>query len=353
MYIHTGFLGAQQKRYIATGGTTTTFTSGSITYQSHTFTSNGTFEITQQATSDKILLLIVAGGASGGGGEILSATYDLGGGGGGAGGAKMFNDITSSVGSYAVAVGTGGAARVGSGLAGINGNNSSALGKSTTGGGAGGGGFQTAGFAGGSGGGTGGGQSGIAQPGTGVTNEGNIGGYGCYSNTYCPSCDWAGGGGGGAGTRGMSNSSTSGCGDRPGGSGSYFNIRTGVDELYAEGGNGGSSFFTPIPTTRGSGGTGGTSSTFTSDAGIDGIVVITYPIRAERPTPAPPLECEEYRFGAGPGGSTATYTLCGELTQSTEVVGASTSVDRCITSGSAKGITGSGASINLLGDCTP
>tara|TARA_R110000751_G_scaffold77736_1_gene156708 strand:- start:40 stop:1098 length:1059 start_codon:yes stop_codon:yes gene_type:complete len=352
MYIPTGFLGAQQKRYIATGGTTTTFTSGSIIYQSHTFNSNGTFQITQQATSDKILLLIVAGGGSGGAGEILSATYDLGGGGGGAGGARMFNDITSSVGSYAVVVGTGGAAVSGSGTAGKTGLQSQALARSTTAGGGGGGGYQTAGAGGGSGGGTGGGTSGLASPGTGTINEGNSGGYGCYSNTYCPSCDWTGGGGGGAGSAGQSSSSTAGCGDRPGGSGSYFNIRTGVDELYAEGGNGGGSA-TINPTTKGSGGEGGTPTAFTSAAGINGIVVITYPIRDERPTPAPSLVCEEYRFTAGGGGGTATYTLCGGVTQSNEWVGSSVSVDRCITSGSTKEMTGYSSTITLLGDCTP
>ena len=56
MYIPTNFIGAQQKRFKATGGATATFTSGSIVYQSHTFDSGGTFLILEEADFDKILL---------------------------------------------------------------------------------------------------------------------------------------------------------------------------------------------------------------------------------------------------------------------------------------------------------
>ena len=59
---------------VATGGTLTTYTSGSVTYNVHTFNSSGTFTVLNGGTAT---YLIVAGGGGGGG------SY---GGGGGAGG---------------------------------------------------------------------------------------------------------------------------------------------------------------------------------------------------------------------------------------------------------------------------
>ena len=63
-------------------------------------------------------------------------------------------------------------------------------------------------------------------------------------------------------------------------------------------------------------------------------------------------DCEQYQFAAGPTATaTATYTLCGEATQSVENIGAGSSVFRCVTSGSAKSITGTGSSIGFIAPC--
>jgi hypothetical protein len=78
----------------ATGGLITT--DGS--YKVHTFTSSGTFVITQAASVFDILL--VAGGGGGG--------HDVGGG-GGAGGLLYLTGISLDPGSYAITVGAGGA----------------------------------------------------------------------------------------------------------------------------------------------------------------------------------------------------------------------------------------------------
>jgi len=64
-------------------------------------------------------------------------------------------------------------------------------------------------------------------------------------------------------------------------------------------------------------------------------------------------ECVAWRFNAGVSGGTATYTLCGELTSSTEAVSASSYIDRCTVSGSVVSISGEGSTLTLLGDCTP
>ena len=71
---------------IATGGVVADYESGGTQYRTHTFTTSGTFQITQNSSgfSDaaKIDVFLIAGGGAGGG---SNATY--GGGGGGAGGA--------------------------------------------------------------------------------------------------------------------------------------------------------------------------------------------------------------------------------------------------------------------------
>jgi hypothetical protein len=86
----------------ATGGTVTT----DGNYKIHTFTSNGTFEITSLGNPDNnIEYLIVGGGGAGGG----SSYFDNGGGGGG-GGVLRGNTTSATIGTYGVVVGAGGAA---------------------------------------------------------------------------------------------------------------------------------------------------------------------------------------------------------------------------------------------------
>ena len=72
-------VGMGAKGFDATGGTITTYTSGSTTYKVHTFLSSGNFIPNGDGTVD---VLVVAGG---GGGGSCNRSFQ-GGGGGGAGG---------------------------------------------------------------------------------------------------------------------------------------------------------------------------------------------------------------------------------------------------------------------------
>lgn len=63
------------------------------------------------------------------------------------------------------------------------------------------------------------------------------------------------------------------------------------------------------------------------------------------------FDCELWRFTAGSGGGTATYTFCGDVTETVDVLGPNQSVDICLISGSSKSLTGAGATINYLGTC--
>lgn len=85
------------------GGTAIVATGGTITqdgdYKVHTFTSNGTFEIT--AGSNTVNYLVQGGGGSG-------AKRSGGFAGGGAGGGIKVDSISGTIGSYSVVVGTGG-----------------------------------------------------------------------------------------------------------------------------------------------------------------------------------------------------------------------------------------------------
>ena len=95
-------------RYAAvSGGTTSTYASGGVTYQVQTFTASGTLTVSNSGLVD---VLVVGAGGGGGGGT---------GGGGGAGGFQSITGAYLPAGSYAVTVGAGGAA--GSNAAGQNG----------------------------------------------------------------------------------------------------------------------------------------------------------------------------------------------------------------------------------------
>jgi hypothetical protein len=179
----------------ADGGTKTI--SGTTTY--HTFTTNGTFDVT--VASDPVSYLVVGGGGGGG---------DRHGGGGGAGGV-LSGTFIPTVRTYAITVGLGGAGGNhelltpfgGNGGLGLRGGDSIIATIATALGGGGGGTYEVANPAGsfGSGGG-GGGQDYTGSAGT--AGQGNAGGNGLNPG---------GGGGGGAGAAGANaNVSTGGIG---------------------------------------------------------------------------------------------------------------------------------------------
>lgn len=232
----------------ATGGTTTTYSSGGFTYRSHTFTSSGTFTVSTVGSFGTVDAVIVAGG--GGGGTDR-------GGGGGAGGMRTTSPTLAAT-SYGVTVGGGG------GFNGGNGGNSSFNGVTSNGGG-------YAGFccyanpnSGGSGGGCS--ANGGCVGGSGTAGQGNAGG-----NT--PGTGWMGSGGGGKGAAGVA---ADGSGPAAGGVNSY---RTGSNETYSYGGQGrggppfdSSNRFTVAA--YGSGGAGNAS----GQNGYQGVVIIRYRI---------------------------------------------------------------------------
>ena len=90
----------------ATGGTVTDITQDGKQYRVHTFTSDGTFEVTNTTSSSggEVDVLIVAGGGSG-----AATPGEHKGGGGGAGGLVFIPSKIVDVGNYAITVGAGGA----------------------------------------------------------------------------------------------------------------------------------------------------------------------------------------------------------------------------------------------------
>ena len=286
---------------VATGGTETT----SGDYKIHTFTSDGTFQVTAAGTpsgSTKLSYLVVAGGGG--------AARD-GAGGGGAGGfreGKCSSDpytasplaatpcsaLTASIGSFPITVGAGGAIGCGCTIASQGGTSTFST-ISSAGGGRGGQ-NPAPNLAGGAGGSGGGGRSNqSAAGGAGNTppvspSQGNNGGSSGPSAP--PGGNWVGGGGGGATAVG-SNGPPSG----NGGAGATTSI-TASPTAYAGGGGGGSNGKSGTPSggtggggngggtgasgaagtanTGGGGGGGGNGSPTFGGAGGSGIVVIRY-----------------------------------------------------------------------------
>ena len=209
-------LGFKWDPIVATGGTTSTYTVGNITYKVHKFTATGTstFTITDPGTTGEVEYVVIGGGGGSGG---IGDDVQIGGGGGaggydsnvkgetaggGPGGSAIGPRMFLTAGSYSVTVGSGGNAGSGSSRgAGGSGGSSSFNGISVSGGGGGGGG----GGAGQSGASGGGGNAGNALGGNRTGGQGNVGGIGgAYGLTG--EADVQGGtgagGGGGAGDRG-------------------------------------------------------------------------------------------------------------------------------------------------------
>jgi len=242
----------------ASGGTETT----SGDFKIHTFTSPGTFTVTNAGTgagSNTVSYMVVAGGGGGGSGQ--------GSGGGGAGGfreSKASDDsytaspiaasggLSVPVASYPITVGGGGNGRPGGGCQGRASDGTNSIFSSITsagggGGGSGGGGTEPAGANGGSGGG-GGGRCGAAG-GSGNTPpvsppQGGNGGNSTPSGA-APTVD-SGGGGGGATANGASGTASS-----PGGNG----------------GAGATSSINGTPTARAGGGGGGAEQAGSNSSG--------------------------------------------------------------------------------------
>ena len=207
----------------ATGGTITSYTDGGITYDVHTFTGSGTFDVTAGGSVD---YLIVGGGGGGGGGT---------GGGGGAGGFVTGTTTVTDSTAYTITVGGGGAGgTTSSPYRGANGDDSIFAGVTAVGGGGGGSNYPTSpGFTDPSVGGSGGGGSGGAgRPGAFGTNlQGNAGG-----NVLSWGGPFTPGGGGGAGAAGT-NGNGQGAG-AAGGAGLSSSI-SGIAKFYAGGGGSG------------------------------------------------------------------------------------------------------------------
>ena len=209
-------------------------------YVVHTFSKNGTLNISSPVIAN--VLVVGAGGAGGGG--------NGGGGGGGGGGVIISNGVNLASGAYTVTVGSGGAGVYGAGTDGARSAFSNATVNLSAGGGGGGGVYQGAGKVGGTGGtvggcGGGGGRDAASSGGAkgslngnGITTFNSAGGNGGGAAAS------SAGGGGGAGQVGYAGgrqdtvallvSSTS----SRGGAGTNNTFQTGMNQWYGGGGGG-------------------------------------------------------------------------------------------------------------------
>ena len=289
----------------ATGGTITE----SGDFKIHTFTSPGTFCVSNAGNacgSTSVDYMVVAGGGGGGAGEGSPGTNSANGGGAGAGGYRESSGAASgcysrsplgacvsalpvSATGYPITVGAGGAAGPQNPLhTGLQGSNSIFSSITSTGGGFGGRGNSTAG-PGGSGGSVGG------ACGTGTAGTGNTppvsppqGQSGATNPSNSPPYAGSGGGGataagsqgsggnagnGGAGATSSINATPTG---RAGGGGGGKNTGTASSDQGFGGGFSGSTPNSNGDTNTGGGGGGANGNTITGGAGGSGVVIIRY-----------------------------------------------------------------------------
>jgi hypothetical protein len=243
-------------KFTASGGTESTYSSGGVNYNVHTFTSSGTFTAEASGSVD---VLVVAGGGAGGGSL---------GGGGGAGGLRVITGISVSASNYDIIVGGGASGTAGTGG---DGGTSSSIGYSTVGGGGGSGGATyDCGRSGGSGGGgsrTNGGSSYNYCSGAGTSGQGYAGGTGVH--TYAPdsSRNEHGGGGGGASSVGIDGHASSAGADGGSGTASSYG---GTSYYYAGGGGGGTHSSGTRAANGGIGGGGGGGTSTLTTLGVGG-----------------------------------------------------------------------------------
>lgn len=236
-----GFRGGTDVGFIeATGGST----ADSGDYRYHTFTSDGSFEVTNAPSNKTVDYLLVAGG---GGGST---------GGGGGGGVLIVSGGSITRGTYPITIGAGGAL---SGSTATNGEDTTFNGKTAIGGG--GGGNTLPGGKNGAAGGCGGG--------AGAT--GGAGGAGLQPTSMDGGYGYVGATGGTAGTGGGGGAGATGSGDTGGigRSGSPLSAST-----FAAGGD--STHGTPVAGSANTGDGGGGYIDGSTDAGGSGIVVIRY-----------------------------------------------------------------------------
>lgn len=242
--------------FTASGGTITTYSN----YRVHTFTGASTFNIVGNTVPTVDYLIVGGGGGGGGSGSGQGAA-------GGAGAGRVVEGSFSNMGlgSYSVAIGSGGSGGTG-GASGTNGNSSSI--NSITGEGGGYGGGRSPASNGGSGG-SGGGGGGDYQ---GATRIGGSAIYGAYGNSGGNGWNGAGssgGGGGGAATSGGTAASNVG---GTAGAGRGNSLKDGTTQYYGGGGGGGDASGGSVPGGIGGGGYGGVGSQIggTGDANTGG-----------------------------------------------------------------------------------
>ena len=221
---------------------------GSVTYRSHQFTSNGTFQVTSGGSVD----VLVVGGGGGGGQSSSSSPNTRPSGGGGGGGVRTGTFTVADSTNYTIVVGAGGAEDSDGGLSEVQAIDSGSD-FEASGGGAGGAGqvnsshtsSVTTGHAGGSGGG-GGMHSWFSTVNMGTGGSGNAGSYSPVEGydggqATASGTNEATGGGGGAG--GAATEEHSGFGEGKGGVGLKNNYIDGEQtsaeqEVYGAGGGG-------------------------------------------------------------------------------------------------------------------
>jgi len=223
-------------------------TGGTITYDGsytvHSFTTSGTFTVTN--SSNNTCLVLVVGGGGGGAG---SHTGNLGSGGGGGAGEYAYNSSFSCV-TSSITIGAGGS-QVSQNSQGNNGTNS--IYSSITAKGGGGGGLDV-----GKNGGSGGGGAGFSTGGAGGSHSGSYTGTSGGTGESRATAG-AGAGGGGAGVAGE-NGGTDGAQFGGDGGNGLSNSISGSSITYA-GGGGGGEVSTPSTGGTGGGGNGGVGGT--------------------------------------------------------------------------------------------
>jgi hypothetical protein len=286
---------------VGVGGTVTVDEVDGRLFKFHTFTGNGTFDVSAVGSDSDLRVLVVGGGGGGGG----AADNDAAGGGGG--GRVVSLALSAATGNWVAGVGAAGAGGAAGANAGVTGGDSTVLSPASvtyTAPGGGGGGTSTSnGLNGGSsGGGSSNGSSqtvaGSTVSGTPTAGFGNVGGDGAGNNQ---SSARRGGGGGGAGAAGTSAVSSGSAGD--GGDGVAVNDITG-ETLWGAGGGGAScsggstgglggaggggeggrraagQAATVANSGSGGGGGGNVSTSVAGGSGADGIVIFAYPLEA-------------------------------------------------------------------------
>jgi hypothetical protein len=252
---------------VATGGTITDVGG----YRIHTFTSPGSFVVSDVGATGEVEYLIVAGGGAGGRGDDGGAAAGAGGGG------VIPGSLTVTAQAYSITVGAGGAGSSVNLTPGNNGNNSSAFGLTAVGGGGSGAGSngRAIGRPGASGGSGGGASVTVNQDfwdalgGEGTGGQGNRGGNAVAINLSGVARAAAGGGGAGGPAADVTNVAGS------GGPGLTSSI-SGTAVTYGVGGDGRITSGPGAAGTDGRGNGGGGGVGAASGKGGDGIVIIRY-----------------------------------------------------------------------------